>query len=146
MSRERIIRDGKVIGYRRLAATDDAGQLSPSGEPMTPVYSDAYPDRVIRWEPGPKAAKKIAAELERKLANVSLVPSDFIRRVDFYDEVRRQEAKGVTLDIKATIAKYRALDDKPGAIADDNLARVRALQRETVNALWDNTEAAEFYD
>jgi hypothetical protein len=142
MKRERIIVDGKTVGYKRLSGGHDDGKLGPDGEAMTPVYSESYPERVIRWEPGPKETKKIKAELERKLAKVSFVASDFICRVDYYDQVRKQEAEGITLDIDATIAHYRELDDRPWVIADDRLARVRAHSREHWDRVWQASDAA----
>jgi hypothetical protein len=78
------------------------------------------------------AKQQPTANLEAKLAAAVLLPQDFICRSDFYLEVRERERAGDKLDISETIAKYRALDDKPGAIANDRLARQRALQREHV--------------
>jgi hypothetical protein len=100
--------------------------------------------RVDSVAPGPshKEAEKIAAEYERALAKVSFVASDYVCRVDFYDAVRAREAKGEVLDIDATVAHYRALDNKPGAIADDHLARVRAHSRESWDAIWQESNAA----
>jgi|SRR5271165_3425390 len=76
------------------------------------------------------------AELRDGLAKAEPRAQDFVCRVDFNDQVRKEEADGTRLDIAETIAKYRALDPRPGMIADDDLARLRALTRERGERLY----------
>ncbi len=71
------------------------------------------------------------------LAKATPCAQDYVCRVDFNDAVRKQEADGTRLAIDATIAHYGALDDRPGMIADDALARLRALARERGAREWD---------
>jgi len=78
----------------------------------------------------PKAIPLTQEQIDDELANVTLRAQDFVCRVDFNDQVRKEEADGTRLDIPETVAKYRALDDRTGMIADDELARRRARMRE----------------
>ncbi len=75
-------------------------------------------------------------ELADGLDNVTLRAQDYVCRIDFNAQVRKREADGDCLDIEATVAEYRARDDRDGMIAEEPLARLRALTRERGERLY----------
>lgn len=103
------------------------GKLTSNRARAQERQSDPVPAERLGLTPG---------ELKDGLAKAKVRAQDLICRVDFNDEVRKQEADGTRLDIPETVAKYRALDPRPGMIADDNLARLRALTRERGERLY----------